>query len=55
MFTVAMQTIWNVDAGSEVDLSQIGSVVDAAKSGAVLAPEIKLDSSPIPSRVLAPT
>ena len=41
-------------AGSEADLSQIGSVADAAKSGAVLAPEIKLDSSPIPSRISAP-
>ena len=40
-----------VCAGSEVDLSRIGNT---AKSGAVLAPEIELDKSPIPSRVTAP-
>lgn len=38
-------------AGSEVDLSKIDNIT---KSGAVLAPEIELDSSPIPSRVTAP-
>lgn len=38
-------------AGSEVDLSKIDNT---AKSGAVLAPEIELDNSPIPSRVTAP-
>lgn len=40
-----------VCAGSEVDLSKID---DNAKSGAVLAPEIELDNSPIPSRITAP-
>lgn len=39
-----------VCAGSEVDLSK----TDDAKSGAVLAPEIELHNSPIPSRVTAP-
>lgn len=37
--------------GSEVDLSKIDNTT---KSGAVLAPEIELDNSPIPSRVTAP-
>ena len=38
-------------AGSEVDISKMDNT---AKSGAVLAPEIELDNSPIPSRVTAP-
>lgn len=46
-----MQTGLIVCAGSEVDLSKIDNT---AKSGAVLAPEIELDNSPIPSRVTAP-
>lgn len=46
-----MHTELIVCAGSEVDLSQIDNT---AKSGAVLAPEIQLDNSPIPSRVKAP-
>ncbi|KAL3159599.1 hypothetical protein ABBQ38_010011 [Trebouxia sp. C0009 RCD-2024] len=39
--------------GSEVDLSQMGNGGNPVTAGAVLAPEIELDTSPIPSRVTA--
>lgn len=48
-----MRTALIVHAGSEVDLSQMGSHTNPVTAGAVLAPEIELDNSPIPSRVTA--
>lgn len=43
----------NSAQGSQVDLSKISGLAELSKSGAVLAPEIKLDTEPIPPRVPA--
>ena len=49
----SVQHMVMLPAGSDVDLSRIRSVTELAKAGAVLAPEIRLDTELIPPRVAA--
>lgn len=56
MDNLGTRTMRHTDSasGSRADLSQMDAAVSAATPNAVLAPEIKLDTEPLPSRVSAP-